>query len=63
MLLVQAIAALPERERLVVTLYHLEDLRLKEIATLLKLSESRVSRVLQAALFQIGEYIRAREGP
>jgi RNA polymerase sigma factor for flagellar operon FliA len=60
-LLAAAIAALPERERLVVTLYHMEDMRLKEIATVLKLSESRVSRLLQAALFQIGEYMRIRE--
>ena len=40
--------ALPERERLVVTLYYMEDLRLKEIGTVLSLSESRVSRVLNA---------------
>jgi RNA polymerase sigma factor for flagellar operon FliA len=32
--LAQAIAALPERQRLVVTLYYLEDLRLKEIGVL-----------------------------
>jgi RNA polymerase sigma factor for flagellar operon FliA len=60
-LLTEAITALPERERLVVTLYYLEDLRLKEIGQVLELSESRVSRVLNAALFRLGEYIRARE--
>jgi RNA polymerase sigma factor for flagellar operon FliA len=60
-LLADAIEALPERERLVVTLYYLEDLRLKEIGHVLQLSESRVSRVLNAALFHLGEYIRARE--
>ncbi len=60
-LLAEAIAALPSRDRLVVTLYYLEDLRLKEIGELLELSESRVSRVLSAALFQLGEWIRARE--
>jgi RNA polymerase sigma factor FliA len=62
-LLAQAITALAERERMAVTLYYLEDLRLKEIGQLLGLSESRVSRVLNAALFQMGEYMRAREGP
>ena len=62
-LMAQAITALPERERMAVTLYYLEDLRLKEIGQLLNLSESRVSRVLNAALFQMGEYMRAREGP
>lgn len=60
-LLADAIEALPERERLVVTLYYMEDLRLREIGELLKLSESRVSRLLSAAQFALREYIRARE--
>jgi RNA polymerase sigma factor for flagellar operon FliA len=60
-LLADAIESLPERERLVVTLYYKEDLRLKEIGAVLSLSESRVSRVLNAALFQLGEYMRARQ--
>ena len=62
-LVTEAIRALPERERLVVTLYYMEDLRLKEIGQVLKLSESRVSRLLTAALFQLGEQLRARELP
>lgn len=60
--LAEGITALPERERLAVTLYYLEDLRLKEIGQVLGLSESRVSRVLNAALFHLGEYMRSREG-
>ncbi len=59
-LLAEAIALLPERERLVVTLYYLEDLRLKEIGRVLNLSESRISRLLAAALFSLGEHLRAR---
>ncbi len=59
-LLADAIEALPERDRLVVTLYYMEDLRLKEIGQILGLSESRVSRVLTAAQFELREYIRAR---
>jgi RNA polymerase sigma factor for flagellar operon FliA len=59
-LLAEALQALPERERLVVTLYFMEDLRLKEIGRVLGLSESRVSRLLSGALFELGEYIRAR---
>lgn len=59
-LLAQGIAALPERERLVVSLYYQEDLRLKEIGKLLGLSESRVSRLLSRAMFQLGEFVRAR---
>jgi RNA polymerase sigma factor for flagellar operon FliA len=58
-LLAEAIAALPERQRLVVTLYYLEDLRLKEIGELVGLSESRISRVLDAGLFKLGEHLRA----
>jgi RNA polymerase sigma factor for flagellar operon FliA len=58
--LAAAIARLPERERLVVTLYYMEDLRLKEIGHVLRLSESRVSRLLNGALFQLGELLRAR---
>jgi RNA polymerase sigma factor for flagellar operon FliA len=56
-LLADAITALPERERLVVTLYYMEDLRLKEIGELLKLSESRVSRLLAAAQFQLRSHV------
>ncbi len=59
-LLERAVAALPEREQLVVTLYYREDLRLKEISAVLGLSESRVSRVLNAALFHLAEYFRGR---
>ncbi|MBI5757321.1 MAG: sigma-70 family RNA polymerase sigma factor [Planctomycetales bacterium] len=56
-LLADAIASLPERERLIVTMYYREDLRLKEIGQLLNLSESRVSRLLTAAQFQLREYV------
>lgn len=57
----EALTALPERERLVVTLYYLEDLRLKEIGQVLELSESRISRLLNAAIFHLGEYLRERD--
>jgi len=60
-ILAEAIRALPDRERLVVTLYFLEDLRLKEIGQVLNRSESRVSRLLNAALFRIEQFIRAKE--
>jgi RNA polymerase sigma factor for flagellar operon FliA len=60
-LLAKAIEKLPERERLVVTLYYMENLRLKEIGQVLELSESRVSRLLSAALFDLGEAMRVGE--
>lgn len=59
--LVEAITALPDTERLAVTLYYLEDLRLKEIGLVMNLSESRVSRLLKAAEQRIEEHLRARE--
>lgn len=59
--LADAIAALPERERLVVTLYYMEDLRLKEIGEVLKLSESRVSRLLAAAHLQLKAYVGSKK--
>lgn len=59
-LLADAIASLPERERLIVTLYYKEDLRLKEIGEMLGLSESRISRLLTAAQFQLREYVLDR---
>ncbi len=44
-LLVQAIDELPERERLVMSLYYDEELNLKEIGAVLRVSESRVSQI------------------
>lgn len=58
-LLAMGIRGLPERERLVVTLYYLEEMRLKEIGQVLKLSESRISRLLNAGLYNLGEWMRA----
>ncbi len=60
-LLIEAIGTLPDSERLAITLYYLEDLRLKEIGRVLNLSESRVSRLLKSAQHRIEEHIRARE--
>lgn len=44
-LLADVIDALPEKERLVITLYYYEGLLLKEIADILKVTESRVSQI------------------
>lgn len=60
--LADAIEALPENERLAVTLYYREDLRLKEIAEVMRLSVSRVSRILTKATFDLGEALRVRMG-
>ena len=43
--LAEAIDALPEREKMVITLYYYEELTLKEISAILEVSESRVSQL------------------
>ncbi len=43
--LTRAIESLPERQRLVVSLYYYEDLNLKEIGKVLRVTESRVSQL------------------
>ena len=43
--LAQAIDSLPEREKLVVTLYYYEEMTLKEIGEIMSISESRVSQI------------------
>lgn len=52
-LLADAIDLLPERERLVLSLYYDEELHLKEIGAVLGVSESRVSQLHSQALSRI----------
>lgn len=51
--LASAIAELPERERLVVSLYYDEELNLKEIGKVLGVSESRVSQISSQAMLRL----------
>lgn len=44
-LLKEAIDFLPEREKMVITLYYYEELTLKEISAILEVSESRISQL------------------
>lgn len=45
-ILTEAISQLPEQMRLAITMYHFEDMRMKEIGQVIGLSESRVSRLV-----------------
>lgn len=47
--LVEAIGRLPEREQLIMSLYYEQELNLKEIGAVLKVSESRISQLLSQA--------------
>lgn len=51
----EAIMELDERERLVLTLYYYKDLKLREIAEVLDVTESRVSQIRSAAIKRLRE--------
>ena len=55
---VQAIGDLPEREQMVMSLYYVEELNLKEIGEVLGVTESRVSQILSS----VAKKIRAELG-
>ena len=48
-----AIEELPERQRLVLSLYYYEDLNLKEIGRVLRVTESRVSQLHAQAVTRL----------
>ncbi|MBL1433740.1 RNA polymerase sigma factor FliA [Gammaproteobacteria bacterium AH-315-C21] len=51
--LAEGISGLPERERLVLTLYYDEELNLREIGAVIGVSESRVSQIHSQALIRL----------
>ncbi len=52
-ILMETIEQLPEKERLVVALYHYEELTLREIGEVLSLTESRVSQIHSKAMLKL----------
>jgi RNA polymerase sigma factor for flagellar operon FliA len=52
-LVADAIKDLPEREQLVVTLYYHEELTMKEVGAVLRLTESRVSQLHSQAMLRL----------
>jgi RNA polymerase sigma factor for flagellar operon FliA len=52
-MLAEAINKLSEKEKLVVTLYYFEDLTLKEISSIMKVSESRISQIHSKAVLRL----------
>lgn len=59
LLLMDAIDSLPEREKLVMTLYYQEELNLKEIGAVLDVTESRVSQLHSQAIKRIRSRVAA----
>jgi RNA polymerase sigma factor for flagellar operon FliA len=51
--LIDAIEDLPEKERLVLTLYYYEELTMREIGLALGVVESRVSQIHSSAVLQL----------
>ena len=56
--LAAAIRELPQRDRLVLLLYYERDLTMKEIAGVLKITESRVSQLHASAVFKLSMKLR-----
>ncbi|MDH5435315.1 MAG: RNA polymerase sigma factor FliA [Gammaproteobacteria bacterium] len=56
--LAEAISGLPERERLVMALYYEEELNLREIGSIIGVSESRVSQIHSQALIRLQARMR-----
>src|SRR5690606_10197711 len=58
----RAIEELPERQRLVLSLYYFEDLNLKEIGQVLRVTESRVSQLHAQAVQRLRAKLTASLG-
>ncbi|MBF0589999.1 MAG: sigma-70 family RNA polymerase sigma factor, partial [Magnetococcales bacterium] len=56
--LADAVGSLPEKERLVVTLYYFEELTMSEIGAVLGLTESRISQLHSKAALRMRARIR-----
>lgn len=60
--LAQAIQELPEKQRMVLSLYYYEDLNLKEIGDVLEVTESRVSQLHTQAVLRLRSKLRDHFG-
>ena len=54
-----AIDSLPEKERLMISLYYYEELTMKEIGEVLTITESRVSQIHSKAVFKLRTKLKA----
>lgn len=56
------IELLPDRERAILIMYHLESMLLKEIGVVFEISESRASRILTRAELRLRQMLEAKMG-
>jgi RNA polymerase sigma factor for flagellar operon FliA len=59
--LAKAIEELPEKERLVISLYYLDDLTMKETGEVLGITESRVSQIHSQAVIHLRAKLRKQK--
>ncbi len=59
--LVQSVKNLPERERLVLSLYYYEELTMKEISRVMEVSESRVCQLHAQAILRLRATLRSQQ--
>ena len=57
-IIARALDRLPEKERLVITLYFYEELNLKEIGEIIGVTESRASQIRSRALLRLKSYLK-----
>ncbi len=57
-IIARALDRLPEKERLVITLYFYEELNLKEIGEIIGVTESRASQIRSRALLRLRSYLK-----
>lgn len=62
-LLVEAIQALPDPDRTVITLYYGQELLLRDISEVLEVTESRVSQIHSRALYRLNRELAMRTEP
>jgi len=57
-IIARALDRLPEKERLVISLYFYEELNLKEIGDIIGVTESRASQIRSRALLRLRGYLK-----
>jgi RNA polymerase sigma factor for flagellar operon FliA len=58
-IMVQAIEALPDKEKLLISLYYYEELTMKEIGQIMGYTESRISQLHTQAMYRLKHKLRA----